>query len=145
MFGSIFIDKSYSIRHKILGVLYNDWETHNHESDRQVGSIRIANTTNIPIADIYSFQYLLLEKGEIVISDNDGQSMMSIQQIGISAYVDKRYIKEGIKNRWDRIFDWARIVIPLGALILSITNYYSNKTLMSKIKALEEKIEKIKK
>jgi len=81
------VDKSYTIRHRILEVLHNDWEANNHEENRRVGSIKIANETNIPIADIHRYQYLLIEKGEIIISDNDGQSMMSIQPNGISAYV----------------------------------------------------------
>jgi len=139
------VDKSYKIRHKILGVLHDDWEIHNHEENRIVGSIKIANETNIPIGDIHRWQYLLVEKGEIVISDNDGQSMMSIQQVGISAFVDKRYIKEGIKDTLDGVYAWARILIPLGALILSVINFSSNRNLDSKIKGLETKINQIKK
>lgn len=136
------IDNSFKIRHKILEVLYKDWEANNHEYDRRVGSVRIASETNIPIAEIHRWQYLLVEQSEIVISDNDGQSMMSIQQNGISAYVDKRYLKTGVKERWDTIYDWARILIPLAALILSIVNYVSNQNINTKIKELETKIPK---
>lgn len=139
------IDKSYRVRHKILEVLHLDWESHGNEEGRRVGSIKIANETHIPIAEIHRYQYLLIEKGEIVISDNDGQSMITILQNGISAYVDRRYIKEGIKDKWDGIYNWARIIIPLLALILSIINFYSNKSANSKIKTLEEKIGSLKK
>jgi hypothetical protein len=139
------IDKSYTIRHKILGELHKDWEAHNHEDNRIVGSIKIASETNIPIADVHRFLHLLVEKGDIAVSQNDGQFMMSINQTGISAYVDKRYIKEGSKNKWDGIWDWARIMIPLAALILSLFNFYSNKSLNSKIKELETKIQQFKK
>jgi len=139
------IDKSYKIRHQILGVLYNDWVAHDQEENRTVGSIRIASETSIPIADIHLWQHLLVEKGEIVVSNNDGQSMMSIQQNGISAYIDNRYLKEGRKVKWDGIYDWARILIPLGALVLSVINYYSNRNINSKIKDIENRIEHLKK
>lgn len=131
------IKRSFRIRHKILEVLYEDWKNNNKEKDRLVGSIKIANESKIPIGDIHLFQYLLVEKGEIIISDNDGQSMISIQGNGISAYIDKRYIKEGRKSKCDGIFDWARIVIPLGALVLSIINYYTNRILDEKIKKVQ--------
>lgn len=71
--------------------------------------------------------------------------MMSIQQNGITAYVDKRYLKEGRKNKWDNIYDWARILIPLGALVLSIVNYVSNKSLNEKVTSIETQIENLKK
>jgi hypothetical protein len=139
------IDKSYKIRHRILGILYKDWEEHNHEENRRVGSVRIASETNIPIAEIHRWQNLLVEKGEITVSDNDGQFMMSIQQNGKSAYVDKRYLKAGVKERWDKIYDWARIVIPLAALVLSIINYISNRNLNQKVKNSETKIQELQK
>lgn len=139
------VESSYKIRHKILEVLYKDWENHDHEENRRVGSVRIASDTNIPIAEIHRWQHLLVEKGEIVVSDNDGQSMMSIQQNGISAYVDKRYLKTGAKDRLDKIYDWARILIPLGALILSIINYASNRSINEKVKNLETTIRQSKK
>jgi hypothetical protein len=139
------MDKSYKVRHKILEVLYTDWETHVNEEGRRVGSIRIANETNIPIADIHRFQNLLIEKGEIVISDNDGQSMITILQNGKSAYVDRRYIKEGVKDKWDRIYNWARIIIPSIALILSIFNLFSNRNASSKTNDLERKTNELEK
>ena len=36
------IDKSYKTRHKILEVLYNDWELNDQEDNRRVGSIKVA-------------------------------------------------------------------------------------------------------
>ena len=138
------VDKSFSLRHQILEVLYKDWDNNNHEENRRVGSIKIANDTKIPIADVHVWQHLLVESGEIIVSDNDGQLMITILQKGISAYIDKRYIKRGKQTRWDDIFAWARILIPLGALILSIINYYANKNISNKVKEIENKIEKIK-
>lgn len=134
------INKSYRVRHKILEVLYKDWEANGKIIGRQVGSIKITNDTKFPISDIHQFQYLLVDKGDIIISDNDGQSMISIQNNGISSYIDRKYIKEGQKSKWDSIFDWARILIPLGALVLSIINYYSNRSMDIKIKDLQNKI-----
>lgn len=134
------INKSYRVRHKILEVLYKDWEANGKTIGRQVGSIKITNDTKFPISDIHQFQYLLVDKGDIIISDNDGQSMISIQNNGISSYIDRKYIKEGRKSKWDSIFDWARILIPLGALVLSIINYYSNRSMDVKIKDLQNKI-----
>ena len=136
------IDKSFTIRHKILEVLHTDWKENNNEYERRVGSIKIANATNISIAEIHKWQYLLVEKGEIVIADTDGQSMMSILVTGINSYIDRRYIKEGRKEKWDNIFAWARIIIPLGALLLSIVNYINNNTQSTKIKLIQEQLAK---
>lgn len=133
-------DKSYKNRHKILEVLYKDWDSNNKEANRRVGSVKIATETSISIVEIHQLQYLLVDQGEITISDNDGQSMISIQQKGLTAYIGKKYLKEGTKEMWDGIFDWARIIIPLGVLVLSIINFYSNRTLNQKIKDIEIKI-----
>jgi hypothetical protein len=136
------IKRSFRIRHKILEVLYKDWES-NGKVIRQVGSIKIATDTKFPIAQIHQFQYLLVDKGEITISDNDGQSMISLQNTGITSYIDKKYLKEGRKSKWDGIFDWARILIPLGVLILSIINYVSNRSLNAKVKGMDGQIKEL--
>lgn len=134
------INKSYRVRHKILEVLYKDWEANGKAIGRQVGSIKIANETRFPIAEIHQYQYLLVDKGDIIVSDNDGQSMISLQNNGLTSYIDKKYLKEGRKSKWDGIFDWARIIIPLGALLFSIINFYSNRNLNEKVKDLQNKI-----
>lgn len=145
MKNPFFIDKSYKIRHRILEFLYRDWEKHDQEEGRSVGSIKIATDTNIPIKEIHNCQYLMVEKGEIIISNNDGQSIMTLQQNGITSYVDKRYIKEGKKERWDAIYDWSRIIIPLLALLLSIYNYFENNSIDARIVKIEKIIEPFKK
>lgn len=132
------IDRSFRIRHKILGVLHDDWSQNGKDYDRRVGSIKVSSITKIHIDEIHKWQHLLVEKGEIVISDNDGQSIISILAAGNNAYIDKRYIKDGKKQKWDSIFDWVRIIIPLGALILSIINFISNNNISGRIKVLEE-------
>ncbi len=139
------IDKSYRIRHKILSVLYRDWKSNNREYNRFVGSIQISTETNLLPDDIHEWQNLLVNESEIVTSDNDGQVMMSIQQKGISAYIDNKYLKDGRQNKLDGIWNWARIVIPLGTLILAGYNYYVNKGLTAKIKEIENKITQLKK
>lgn len=139
------IEKSYKVRHKILEVLYNDWDKNHRDYSRRIGSIKITNETKIPIGDIHSFQYLLVDNGEIVISDNDGQSMMTILEKGVVAFIDNKYIRQGRQAMWDGIFAWARILIPLGALILSIINYVSNQSISNKVKEIEIKIEQSKK
>ncbi|MCT4237488.1 hypothetical protein HZP42_13920 [Elizabethkingia anophelis] len=116
------MDSKYKYYHKILAFLYDEWKENNEESTL-VGSIKIAEKTKIPIGIIHKLQHVLVNNGDISIVNNDGQSMISIQQNGISSYVDKKYIKEGAKEFWDNIFNWTRIIIPLGALILSIINY----------------------
>jgi hypothetical protein len=135
------IDKSYTTSHRILEYLYNDWNE-NNQLEQLIGSIKIAEKTNIPIAEIHKYQHILVNKGEIVVLNNDGQSMMSIQQGGATSYVEKKYIKEGRKLFFDNIFDWARIIIPLGALILSIINYVNNNNNAEKIEKIEIQIKK---
>lgn len=133
------IDRSFRVRHKILGVLHDDLNQNGMDYERRVGSIRVASITKIHIDEIHKWQHLLVEKGEIVIADNDGQSIISILPAGNNAYIDKRYLKDGRKEKWDNIFNWARIIIPLGALILSIINFISNSNISARIKVLEEK------
>jgi len=132
------MNKKYRHCHKILKFLYDDRRV-NNQQERLVGSVRIAEDTNIPILIIHELQHILVNNGDIVVLDNDGQSMMSIQQQGITSYVDKKYIEEGNKEFWDGIFNWARIIIPLGALILSVINYFNNNSLSKKISEIEEK------
>lgn len=134
------IDKSYKICHAILEFLYNN---RNNQEEQLVGSVRIAESTNIPIGEIHKYQHILVNKGEIVASNNDGQSMMSIQQAGITSFVEKKYLKEGRKHFYDSIFDWARILIPLGALVLSIINFVNNNSINKKIEKIEVQLKKV--
>jgi hypothetical protein len=136
------MNSKYKHCHKILKFLYDDRRT-NNQQERLVGSVRIAEDTNIPILIIHELQHILVNNGDIVVLDNDGQSMMSIQQQGITSYVDKKYLKDGTKEFWDGIFSWARILVPLGALILSIVNYANNNSLSKRIENIENRVKKI--
>lgn len=136
------MNNKYRHCHNILKFLYDDRRA-NNQQERLVGSVRIAEDTNIPILKIHELQHILVNNGDIVVLDNDGQSMMSIQQQGITSYVDKKYIKEGRKEFWDGIFNWARILIPLGALILSFVNYVNNNSLSKRIENTENRVKKI--
>lgn len=130
------MNNKFKYCHKILKYLYDDRRA-NNQQERLVGSIRIAEDTNIPILKIHEMQHILVNNGDIVILDNDGQSMMSIQQQGITSYIDKKYLKDGNKEFWDGIFNWARILIPFGVLILSIVNYVNNSSLSKRIENIE--------
>lgn len=136
------MNRKYKHCHEILKFLYEDRRV-NNQQERLVGSIRIAEYTNIPILRIHELQHILVNNGDIVVVDNDGQSMMSIQQQGITSYVDKKYPKEGTKEFFDGIFNWARILIPLGALILSIVNYMNNNSLNERIENIQSNFKKI--
>ncbi|MDR6461907.1 hypothetical protein [Chryseobacterium sediminis] len=133
---------NYKNCHKILKYLYDEWNE-NNQQETVIGSIKIATKTNIPIAEIHELQHILINKGEVTFSGNDGQSMLSIQQNGIAAVVDRKYIKEGRKKLWDGIFDWARIILPLGAIVVSIiailVNMYSSK----KLSELDNRVKKL--
>lgn len=134
---------NYKYCHQILKFLYDDRRS-NNQDERLIGSIRISESTKIPILKIHEVQHILVSRGDIVVLDNDGQSMMSIQQQGMTSYVDQKYLKDRNKEFWDGIFNWARILIPLGALILSIINYQKNNSLDKRILEMENKTEKIK-
>ena len=56
----------------------------------------IIGYTNIPILKIHELQHILVNNGDIVVLDNDGQSMMSIQQQGITSFIDRKYLKVGL-------------------------------------------------
>ena len=134
----------YKYYHKILAFLYTEWKN-NNEEEKLIGSIKIAENTKIPIGTIHELQYVLVNNGDISIVNNDGQYMMLIQQNGISSYVDKKYLKEGRKEFWDGMFSWARIIIPAGALILSIVNYVNNNSISKKIELIESQLKNINK
>ena len=136
------IDKSYRIRHKILKALFDDWNI-NGQVDRIVGSIRIATLANIPIADVHLWQGLLVQAGEVNSSDTDGQIMMSIQLGGRNACIQNKYLIEGRKEKWDGAWNWARIIIPLGTLILTIVNFISNRNLNERTNKLQQQINTI--
>ena len=139
------IDKSFTIRHKILEYLNDDWKKHRNEENRVVGSLAIAEATLIHTNDIHDYQNLLVTEGELIVSDNNGQIMMSITPNGKSAFVDQKYIKEGRKSKWDNIYSWARIVIPAIALAWSIINSFYSARLQSEITELKIKIQHPKK
>lgn len=134
------IEKSFRIRHRILEALYNNWENSNHDGNLRVGSIRVATETGIHIREIHKYQYLLVASGEITISDNDGQSMMSIQEPGISSFIDKKYLKDGEKALWESIYDKTRIAIPLLALAIAFFTLFSNWRINNRVKVLEYKV-----
>lgn len=140
MLNGLIRNKSFKIRHKILEVLYKEKTKNKSDEERYVGSIQISLESGISISEIHDWLYPLAEKNEIVYSNNDGQYMLAIQETGISTYVSKKYLRDGIKDRLDFIFDWARIIIPLGALALSNVNYIYNNNLSSKLRNLEEKV-----
>lgn len=134
--------KNYRNCHKILKFLYDEWND-NDQKEKIVGSIKISAKTKIPVTEIHELQYILINNGEIVVSDNDGQSMIAIQEKGITSVVEEKYLKDGRKEYWDGIFDWARIITPIIAIIISLIALYLNQNLNSKVKILEEKIEKL--
>ncbi|MDN3673470.1 hypothetical protein QWY99_10435 [Flavobacterium branchiarum] len=136
------MNNKYKYCHRILKFLYDDRRT-NNQQEKLIGSIKIAESTNIPILKIHEVQHILVNKGDIVVIDNDGQSMMSIQQQGMSSYIDKKYLKDSAKEFWDGIFNWVRIIIPLGALILSIMNFISNKAISKRIDKIEIQLKKV--
>ena len=67
---------NYKNCHKILKYLYDEWNE-NNQQETIIGSIKIATKTNIPIAEIHDLQHILINKGEVTFSGNDGQSMLS--------------------------------------------------------------------
>lgn len=139
------IGKAYRVPHKILEVLHRDWEANGKSLDRLVGSIKISSDTKIQISDVHQFQYLLVDQGHITIADNDGQSMIALQQNGLSAYIGSKYLKEGRKRYWEPLIEAFKILIPLGALILSIFNYNSNNSNKKEIENVKQQILKFKK
>jgi len=80
-----------------------------------VGSIKIAEVTNIPIAHINKWHQSLIAADEITTVNNDGHFMMTITPKGKASYVDQNYLRKGRKEYWEGIWDWGRMAIPLGA------------------------------
>ena len=137
------VKKLYIIKHKILEVLYKDWETTRKEG-RKVGSIRIANETEIPIAEINRWHQPLIGEDEISTSDNAGQYMMTIGSVGRVSYIEEKYLKLGRKEMWEDIWDRARIILPLISILISIYLIVVNSELKTRIQKLEIKTQNIK-
>lgn len=139
----MFKKSTQGICHQVLEYLYND----SRQSDevRSVGSIKLAEATNVPIAKIHDIQHILSGNEEIGLSIIDGQSIMVIQPKGRTAFVDQTYKKLFWRQYWDSKFAWARIVIPLTALIVAIATIIVNLDLRGKVNRLEDRIEVIEK
>lgn len=138
------ISNQFRIKHKILEILYEDWQETRIEG-RQVGSIKIAEVTNIPIAQINRWHQSLIAADEITTVNNDGHFMMTITPKGRASCIDQNYLRKGRKEYWEGIWDWARMAIPLGALILSLITFLKNKELTNRVKDLEIQVQQLKK
>lgn len=138
MIRELIIDKSFLYRHKLIRALYEDWEKNKTEEIRIMGSVQLSIKTNIPIQEVHICLYSMADKNEVTIANNDGQYKVSIQQPGISTATLHKYLKDGVKEKLDSVFDWARIILPLGALVLSIVNYYSNGDIKKRLLIIEQ-------
>jgi hypothetical protein len=138
------ISNEFRIKQKILEILYEDWQETGIEG-RQVGSIKIAEVTNIPIAQINRWHQSLIAADEITTVNNDGHFMMTITPKGRASYVDQNYLRKGRNEYWDGIWNWARMAIPMGALILSLITFLKNRELTNRVKDLEIQIQQLKK
>jgi hypothetical protein len=138
--GNLFgIKKSLTTRYRILKTLYDDWNFTPSE-DRTMGSIRLAKSTNIPIADIDKWSIPLSAEGEILISYKDDQLMMSISEKGRASAIEKRYLKQRKMEIREDLADFVKIVVPVATLILALYTFFVNKELKERIIHLEQRI-----
>lgn len=134
------IKKSFWIRHKILQELNQLNEGRAVNDIQPIGSVKISSNTGLSTADIHNWGYLLVEDGDVAISDRDGQMMFSLLQSGRSAFIDKKYLKAGRQDVADRIWNYARFVIPALILITSVVSITYNASLADKLKTFEGRL-----
>ena len=126
----MFIDKSYSIRHQILKVL--------NEYDSQFEPNVILQKRTIHFNDIASKlktsdkQFLidnldyLRAAEEIYCSMQFDNSEFAIFSSGSHAYRQKKYIREGVKEFFNYIYDIAKTVSVILLLVIAIWTFTKN-------------------
>lgn len=137
------IDKSYRIRHKILKTLYDDQEKSN-DCFKRVTSKEISKNTNIPLGRLHFFHELLKQNDEIDCCEQDELHQMYIKEQGRYSYLDEKYIKEGRKLYWDKIYDPLKVILPIITICISAYAIYINSTTSDKLKGLQAQIETLK-
>lgn len=134
-------DESYAIRHKILEYLFNNSEF----EDDEIGSIKVAEMTGIPIKKIHTYHELLKKGGEITCCEEGGQHMMRLKESGRYAYLENKYLKEGRNDFIEYWFSIVKIVAPIVAIVISVFSLVIGIQSTNKVQKLEQKLEEVEK
>jgi hypothetical protein len=137
------IHKSFRTRHKILKTLYDDQEKAN-DCFKRVSSKDISDCSKIPLDQLHFYHELLKQNDEIDCCEQDGLHQMYIKEQGRYSYLDEKYLKEGRKLYWDKIYDPLKVILPLITICISVFAIYINSTTSQKLKGLQDQIEALK-
>ena len=135
------ISESYTIRHKLLEVLYNEDKIN---PGQPFGSILLNKRTNISIEQIEKCSTLLLNENEITSSNKDDQLFITLTSRGSAAFIDNKYKKEKNTAIRTNLYYWVNIVGPILAIILSIIVLFLNHSLNNRVDKLEQDFQLLK-
>lgn len=131
------IDESFTIRHKILGVLYADQDS-TKICDKRVSSQDISDITGIPLYKIHYYHELLKRNNEIDCEElPDSCHHMFIKENGRYSFLERNYKKEGRKEVIEWFNDIFKIVLPLAAISISIITLVSTCQTKGRLQELE--------
>ena len=148
----MFIDKSYSIRHQILKVLQEhdkDFEPDISLDKRSIHFNDISSRLNYPDKQflIDNLDYLRAAN-EIYCSLEFDNSVFAIYSAGSHAYRQKKYIREGVKEQLNYIYDIAKtfsvIILLFIAILTFAKNIYQTESNKQDIEQLQKDIQQIK-
>lgn len=148
----MFIDKSYSIRHQILKVLQEhdkDFEADISLDKRSIHFNDISSRLNSPDKQflIDNLDYLRAAN-EIYCSLEYDNSVFAIYSAGSHAYRQKKYIREGVKEQLNYIYDISKTFSVIILLFIAIwtfaKNIYQTESNRQEIEQLQKDIQQIK-
>ncbi len=148
----MFIKKNLKARHELLGILLEHDIKQKHTSNIESKSIHFDDiVAKLPKYD----RHFLLDNldylrtvGEIYCSMEFDNSVFAIYSSGGHSYREKKYIREGVKDQLNYIYDIAKtlsvIILLLIAIWTFIRNTYQTESNKQDIKQLREEIQQMK-
>lgn len=152
--GLFRMDKRFKYRHLMLEYLYKKVKhepLHNQDlrkSETDFGEMALdLNVDPFDLREYHEgFHNFDDEGNEHVICDCDegGVRKMYIKSKGMMAYLDKHWLKEGIKDQNERIYDTTKWLIPVVALLVTafalIYSIVTVSHIKGKVKSLEQRL-----
>lgn len=126
----MFIKQNYSIRHKLLGVLFDHEKKQENHGDIKSRSIHFSQICQqLPqyektlLLDNLDF---LRTSEEIYCSMQFDNSSFAILSRGSHVYRENRYLREGVKDQLNYIYDFAKTFSVIVLLFIAVWTFFQN-------------------
>lgn len=118
----------YEQRHKILSMLYTQFIKYHNKKGLPLGVDfkEITNELKCTGNDLHIITASLFDNDEVGLYSTLGVEGIYLKPKGISAFSDKKHLKEPIKLRNDSIYDVVKWMLPIALIIVSITTTLIN-------------------